>query len=214
MWQHVFSPFAMLIGGLLLPDQHLGLLDPLPAEAAAGLASACWQGTCLLLSCLSCTQAFLPLACLGAAQDTPCSNRSCCNLVVQIPHMNGVAKIDLEEQDPKKAVAGVYSFEDSWVGGESYFVPASEDPAACDGEQALPPLPSFEVCAVSSGSGFAHGCTVVMSLQPRQSDNSLAMCKCPWCGCTFLSHESCQLRRPASKCRPAHTLQVRMMATC
>ena len=61
--------------------------------------------------------------------------------------MNGVAKIDLEEQDPKKAVAGVYSFEENWVGGESYFVPASEDPAACNGEQALPPLPPFQdVC--------------------------------------------------------------------
>ncbi len=58
--------------------------------------------------------------------------------------MDGVAKIDLEEQDPKKAVAGVYRFEDDWVGGESYFVPASEDPAACDGEQAQLSLTSHQ----------------------------------------------------------------------
>ena len=166
--------------------------------------------TCLSLSWLSCTQALLHSTRLAAAQDNSCSDRSCCNLIVQIPHMDGVAKIDLEEQDPKKAVAGVYRFEDAWVGGESYFVPASEDPAACNGEQALSPLPSFQVVRC-----FCWAWVPLAFALPGWASKQFSTCP----NAPGVAAYSCHIdhfmptSRPASDCCAAYTLQVRMTAT-
>lgn len=65
---------------------------------------------------------------------------------MQIPHMNGVAKVDLWEQDPVKAVAGELRFETPWIGGEAFFVPASEDGAACNGESLQAPMRRLLAC--------------------------------------------------------------------
>ena len=176
------SASALLTGRLFLPDQHVGVLAPLPAGAAAGLD--CFRLPASRLASLAAGCPALGHSCPLPAwpeQDNPCSNRSCCNLAVQIPHMNGVAKIDLSEQDPKKAVAGVYRFQDSWVGGESYFVPASDDPAACNGEQALPPLPSLQLVRCFCWA-WVHQ---AFALAWLRITTHVVMRKCSWwCGCS------------------------------